>query len=484
MPAAPSALQELEPALTAAKCIKFIAEFGLPTGRTMRFSGTYGRWGVSEGQGTQFQSKKDPKAKDLAGALREVAARYPKAALKIDTLYIDVKSGRGELKKLFARAWAEVLGQPAPTDKDLAAQRKAAKAAKASATDEIVALLRTGPKGVREFNRRPLEERRYLDLRKADLSKLDLSGLKLTWMRLDGADLSGSNLANATAHEAGKNYVPASFVGAKLAGCDLTGANLSQCKFTGADLGRAVLRNASLFGAPLVRANLTGCDLTGVDLDGADLKGANFAGATLTGCDLDGATFDENTKWPKGFTPPPEAKWKGKGPDPRFAPTRREKKLPPPADFGGFLARLQKATDPAKLQKATAMLKAERFRLFARVTADHLVGVVKSQSEPDRVYSCRLAADGTDGCGTQNLNICGGLRGSPCKHLLVLVVGLTKAGELDPATAHAWTQASRGQKPVLDKDAMTETFLQYKGAEAGEIDWRPTETLPEDFYAV
>jgi hypothetical protein len=31
---------------------------------------------------------------------------------------------------------------------------------------------------------------------------------------------------------------------------------------------------------------------------------------------------------------------------------------------------------------------------------------------------------------------------------------------------------------------MTEAFLQYKGAEAGEVDWRPTETIPEDFYAV
>jgi len=30
---------------------------------------------------------------------------------------------------------------------------------------------------------------------------------------------------------------------------------------------------------------------------------------------------------------------------------------------------------------------------------------------------------------------------------------------------------------------MSQTFLKYKGAEAGEIDWRPTETVPEDYYA-
>ena len=28
------------------------------------------------------------------------------------------------------------------------------------------------------------------------------------------------------------------------------------------------------------------------------------------------------------------------------------------------------------------------------------------------------------------------------------------------------------------------TFVRYKGAEAGELDWRPTETIPEDFCAV
>jgi hypothetical protein len=65
----------------------------------------------------------------------------------------------------------------------------------------------------------------------------------------------------------------------------------------------------------------------------------------------------------------------------------------------------------------------------------------------------------------------------------VLIVGLAKAGALHPTTAHEWTEASRGKKPELDKEQMAATFLQYKGAEAGEIDWRPTETVPEDFYS-
>ena len=42
---------------------------------------------------------------------------------------------------------------------------------------------------------------------------------------------------------------------------------------------------------------------------------------------------------------------------------------------------------------------------------------------------------------------------------------------------------SKAHKPNLDKDVMSEAILRYKGAEAGEIDWRPTETVPEDYYA-
>src|SRR5262249_59680303 len=123
-----------------------------------------------------------------------------------------------------------------------------------------------------------------------------------------------------------------------------------------------------------------------------------------------------------------------------------------------------------------AMLRADRFQLFARVDEDHMIGVVRSQSDRTLVYACRLAADGQYACCTQNLNICGGLRGSPCKHLLVLILGLAKAGQLDPSVAHTWTRAIRRRKPELDRDTMAEVFLRYKGAESGELDWRPTET--------
>ncbi len=211
-----------------------------------------------------------------------------------------------------------------------------------------------------------------------------------------------------------------------------------------------------------MRARFVGADLTDAHLGGSDLRGADFTDANLAGVDFVAGKFDEQTKWPRGFRPPKSLTWKGTGPDPRLATTKK-KSGPPPTDVAGFVDRLKKASDPAKLDKAMSMLKADRFRLFAKVAGDHVVGVVKSQSDPSLVYSCRLASDGTYACCTQNLNACGGLRGSPCKHLLVLIVGLAQAGELDPATAHDWTQASRGRKPQLDKDVMTEIAAPVQG---------------------
>jgi hypothetical protein len=64
--------------------------------------------------------------------------------------------------------------------------------------------------------------------------------------------------------------------------------------------------------------------------------------------------------------------------------------------------------------------------------------------------------------------------------LLVLVLGLVKAGDVSTATALTWLDGSFGCKP--DKDVATATFLKYKGVETGAVDWRPTETIPEDFY--
>jgi hypothetical protein len=152
-------------------------------------------------------------------------------------------------------------------------------------------------------------------------------------------------------------------------------------------------------------------------------------------------------------------------------------------DLKGFIASLTAATDRSRMDKVTKMLRADRFQLFSEVTDSMLTGVVKSQTDPSLVYACRLTSKGDFCCCTQNLNACGGLRGALCKHLLVLLVGLAQSGVLDPSAGHLWAKESQKKKPKLDSEAMSATFIKYKGAQAGEIDWRPTETIPEDYYA-
>jgi hypothetical protein len=161
-----------------------------------------------------------------------------------------------------------------------------------------------------------------------------------------------------------------------------------------------------------------------------------------------------------------------------------EKEVGKVTDIATFLKALELRADKEKIKKATKMLKAEKFQLFNDITDEHMAGVVKSQTDPDLVYACRIESDGHYACCTQNLNICGGLRGSPCKHLLVLIIGLVKAGKLDPGTIDGWVAKTHDVKPELDKEVMGEIFIRYKGAEAGEVDWRPTETVPEDYYAL
>jgi hypothetical protein len=159
------------------------------------------------------------------------------------------------------------------------------------------------------------------------------------------------------------------------------------------------------------------------------------------------------------------------------------KKKEASTDFASFITQLYGTVDQGKLGRALAMLKAESFKLYTHLNDERLVGVVRSQTGSGTVYSSWLTPDGRYGCSTPELTDCMGLQGTPCKHLLVLLVGLARVGEMNPATAYAWIRATSGKRPRSDTELAAETFLQYKGAQAGEIDWRPTETIPEDFYA-
>lgn len=211
-----------------------------------------------------------------------------------------------------------------------------------------------------------------------------------------------------------------------------------------------------------------------------NICGADFSTADLGYVKWDGAKFDEHTKFPTGFVPNRTMMWLGNGPHPGLPKLPKATAL---LDIPGLLRRLEDSMDASKIQNALSMLKTDRFNLFAEVSNDRIVGVIKSQSNRELVYSCTLAADGRFGCCTQNLKVCGGLNRQLCKHLVVLIIGLIKSEKLSASSADEWIQTSLSFKPALDKPLMSETFLRYKGAEAGEIDWRPIETIPEDYYS-
>jgi hypothetical protein len=156
----------------------------------------------------------------------------------------------------------------------------------------------------------------------------------------------------------------------------------------------------------------------------------------------------------------------------------------PNGTLGTLFTELDDAIGDGRMDKVRKMLRADRFQLFSEVSDDKVTAVIKSQTDHSLFYACSLDKGGRYMCCTQNLHRCGGLtRDKPCKHLLVMLVGLAQGQQLDPGVALQWARSARGKGPALDKDAMSATFIRYKGAEAGEVDWRPTETIPEDYYA-
>jgi hypothetical protein len=310
-----------------------------------------------------------------------------------------------------------------------------------------------------------------------DLSRAKIPGVKLRHLEWKNLKATGADLTKG-------QILFCRFPEADFSSAKLQGTWLSDSSFIDANLENADVALASVSHSSFKRANCRGVSLAKAKIQRTDLCGADLTGADLTGTKWDKVSYDEHTRWPKGFTPSLEMIWKGPGTSPAAHQLVEATKPKGKLDIEQFMKRLEELTDAAKLGKALSMLKADKFRLYAQVNDRQLVGVVKSQSDADLVYSCRLSAEGTYGCCTQNLNVCGGLRGSLCKHLLVLIIGLSKSGELDPNLIDTWVRLSKSNKPALDKDAMSETFLRYKGAEAGEVDWRPTETIPEDYYAM
>jgi hypothetical protein len=149
---------------------------------------------------------------------------------------------------------------------------------------------------------------------------------------------------------------------------------------------------------------------------------------------------------------------------------------------------LAEKTDAKRMAKAVDMLKQGSLQLFAEISPEEVVGVIRSQFDAELVYASRLLQDGHYCCTNQHLDYCGGTRGLPCKHMFVLLLGLTQAGQLTDSFVREWMKRTLAlperYRIKMAAEQQAQTFIKYKGAQAGDVDWRPLETIPEDFYAL
>lgn len=329
---------------------------------------------------------------------------------------------------------------------------------------------------VKKWNRLTGAQRAMVSFADADLSGRDLTGINLKGVTAESALFANANLTDARLTG---TFNQTSFAGATLIRAKMTGGAFDSADFSGAKLNGADLSGSHFRQATFANADLTGANLTNISLLGADLTGA-----VLTDAIFSGGWFNRDTKWPAGFLPPGDMTWHGQSTDPRLSGRGKSAIA---TDINGLLARLHKIIDPGRMKRTIDMLKKEKHQLFHEIEPTMIRGIVRSQKQADLVYSCVLTEDGTYSCATPDVAKCMGLSDEPCKHILVLVIGLARAGLFDPTIADRWMLAAKTKGPRWNKSVknfVSDSLLKYKGVEAGEVDWRPTETIPEDFYAM
>jgi uncharacterized protein YjbI with pentapeptide repeats len=413
-------------------------------------------------------------APTFAQGMVNLADRWPKANVRLDTVKAQgsrLLTGK-KLLDLAMAAWSEAFGEEAESAEAIARKKAAQEAAIVALRETMRAEITGGAAGAKKWSARPDRERKEI----GPLHDLDFQGVDLAGVNFEKCDMKGCNFSGAKLR--GAKFAQTNLEGANFAGADLSEAYLGFCGAQNATFADAKLMNSGLALAYFQGANFRGADLTDADIGSSCLHGADFTNAKLGGTKFRLARYDAATTFPQGFVPPLSMELE-------TPPAEVKPAAAGTVDFATFVQHLQAIFADSRFANATSMLKAERFKLFAEVKDKALVGIIRSQSSKERVYSCRLASDGAFGCCTQNLKACGGLHGGAlCKHLLVLIIGLAKAEQIDPATVEAWVLESQKQKPAFDKDAVADLFLRYNGAQAGEVDWRPTETIPEDYYAL
>lgn len=163
--------------------------------------------------------------------------------------------------------------------------------------DKAVQLLRSGAKGVSEWNewRRDPNNHPPPSLEGADLSGCELFGVHLHQVNLRGANLSEARLKRAfLAHSdlTNANLELAFLEDANLISAKLDYANMRHAWAPGASFAEASLCAADLRDGYFRLVDLSGADLERVNAQSINLTGAILRSTTLSGGDLTGARFE------------------------------------------------------------------------------------------------------------------------------------------------------------------------------------------------
>lgn len=413
----------------------------------------------------------------IAEAFNELVNILPHA--KIYPESVVVTSDQENLVDLSKSAWCQAFKQPQSDASKADNSKSVEEHCQSIIREHLWPKLIGGAAGIEQWNNCQPEMRRQLSFANSKLDGAMLKGANLQNLHFENSNFDKANLENSILFDC--TITASSFCGANLTKADMQRSHAENANFSGASM-----KGAMLYCANLSNANFKDTDLKKADLRNAELCGADLATAKLDGAKFSCATYDESTSLPADFLQWGDLFWRGDGPDPYEEMVKEKIKNLHVQTFEEMLANVKAHFEAARIDKALKMLKKERFELFSESEGQSVIGVVKSQTDPDLTYACSLSADGEYTCCTQNLRPCGGLKGALCKHLLVLVVGLSRAEKIDLTNATKWILTSLEHDPATMnkkiKSAMSEIFLKYNAATAGEIDWRPTETIPEDYY--
>lgn len=434
---------------------------------------------VTRLQGTPLFSASLEGESCLSSVMTAIGKRLKGAELMVDSISVTSSkcpASNKKLKDLATVAWGTTFGAEPPSSEQLAqkAQKvREKRAAKANERDELLELLKQGKAGVLQWNKLfPRCSSRLfkksvlcdLSLDHLCLSSADFSNSSFDRSSLRNGDLSGTTLRGASFHK-----------------CMLQAAQLTSVDASQASLRDANLEEANLEMGSFQEADLRGASLVGAKLFCANLKGANLEGADMSDCRTGDTKYDEHTKFPKDFQVCDGWVWAGTGIDSQITAAVT---AAGPLDFAGFVASVRGSVGDWLVDTALKMLKQKKISIYGDPADDAICGMVESQTDKDLIYACRIDANGDFSCCSQNLRPCGGLQGSLCKHIIVLVFGLVMNKRVSTAEALARILASRARKPELHKEVMREVFRHCTAANTGELDWRPCELVAEDYYGL